>query len=105
MVVTLLICLTVLVIGVRAEPFVDRLIQIQERRRDVAPAPQANASNVSTPDPITVPVVVPDDIVARALSESEPWAQDDLILLAKEKYGKLKDWQKVRRAIGIAEMP
>jgi hypothetical protein len=57
-------------------------------------------------------VVVPDDIVALAMRESEEWAQEQVLQTAKERYVKVQDasmpdaqkWNLVRRALGIGEL-
>lgn len=49
-------------------------------------------------------VVVPDDLVGLAMNESEKWAQDSVLEAIKERYSKLLDWNKVRRAMGVGEM-
>lgn len=57
-------------------------------------------------------VVVPQDIVALAMRESEEWAQEQVLQTAKERYVKVQDaampdaqkWNLVRRALGIGEL-
>lgn len=108
MIVAGIICGTVLVLWFRVEPFVDRLIQLREHGRENAPSiPTASPSKASHSAiaPVAGPVVIPDDLEALAMRESEPWAQDDLRDVIKERYRNLNDWQKVRRAMGIGELP
>jgi hypothetical protein len=56
-------------------------------------------------------IVIPDDLEALALRESEAWARDDVRAVIKEKFRELDSgeaavtWQRVRRAMGIGEMP
>ncbi len=57
-------------------------------------------------------VVVPEDIVALAMRESEEWAREQVMQTAKERYVKMQDanvadhqkWNLVRRALGIGEL-
>ena len=46
-------------------------------------------------------VVVPEDLVALALTESEPWAQEEMLKAMREKYELYGDWNKVRSAFGV----
>lgn len=61
--------------------------------------------------PSKAEITIPDDLEAVALAESEAWAQNDLRVLLREKFleyhtgDSAETWQKVRRAIGIGEMP
>jgi hypothetical protein len=50
-------------------------------------------------------VEIPNDLEALALAESEPFAQDDVRAVIREKFAELGEWQKVRRALGIGELP
>lgn len=51
-------------------------------------------------------IVVPDDILAWASQQSESWAQDEQVQVAREKYVALgEDWNRVRSALGIGVMP
>lgn len=55
-----------------------------------------------TPDPKDAPV--PDDLVALAMTHSEPWAQEDTLKAMRERYAELQDWQKVRFAFGVGRV-
>lgn len=61
--------------------------------------------------PSSAKLQIPDDLEAVALAESEPWAQDDLRAVIKEKFLELhtgdsgETWQRVRRAVGVGELP
>lgn len=44
---------------------------------------------------------IPDDLLAVASQENESWAQEEVIRVIRERYEELKDWNKVRRAMGI----
>jgi hypothetical protein len=46
-------------------------------------------------------VMIPDDLMAMAMQYPEPWAQDDTIKVIRERYEALKDWNRVRAAVGI----
>lgn len=59
------------------------------------PAPEAGPSR---------DIVVPDDLVALALTHTEQWAQEDTIRAMRERYAELGDWQKVRFAFGIGRL-
>lgn len=53
-----------------------------------------------------VHVAFPDDIIAWSSEQSEPWAQDEHLQVAREKYLSVgQDWNKTRRALGIGVMP
>lgn len=49
-------------------------------------------------------VAVPEDLVALAMTHSEPWAQEDTLKAMRERYAELKDWQKVRFAFGVGRV-
>jgi len=57
-------------------------------------------------------VVVPTDLVALAMRESEEWAQEEVLKAARERYMKITDaampesqkWNLVRRALGVGEL-
>lgn len=57
-------------------------------------------------------VIVPQDIVALAMRESEEWAQEEVLQAARERFVKVKDatmpeaqrWNLVRKALGIGEL-
>ena len=57
-------------------------------------------------------VVVPQDLVALAMRESEEWAQEEVLKAARERYMKITDaampesqkWNLVRRALGVGEL-
>lgn len=46
---------------------------------------------------------IPDDLMGLALGESEKWAQDAVLETIRERFDKLKDWNKVRQSVGVAE--
>lgn len=48
---------------------------------------------------------IPNDIEAWIAEESADWVQSENRELVRQRYAELGDWQKVRRAVGIAEMP
>ena len=57
-------------------------------------------------------VVVPQDIVALAMRESEEWAQEEVLKAARERFMKMAEaempesqkWNVVRRALGVGEL-
>lgn len=57
-------------------------------------------------------LVVPADLVALAMRESEEWAQEEVLKAARERYLKITDaampesqkWNLVRRALGVGEL-
>ena len=44
---------------------------------------------------------IPEDLMALAASETETWAQEELVRVIQERYDALKDWNRVRSAMGI----
>ena len=59
------------------------------------------------PDPVllpTPPVEIPDDLVAVAMQEREAWAQEETLRAIRERYDELKDWNRVRSAVGIGRI-
>jgi len=46
-------------------------------------------------------VVVPEDLVALAMTESESWAQEEMLKAMREKYELYGDWNRVRSAFGV----
>ena len=57
------------------------------------------ASSAAKPDDVAM---VPPDLVAVAMMESEPWAQDDMMRVIRDRYNTFGDWNRVRAAIGVA---
>lgn len=49
-------------------------------------------------------VEVPDDLVAYAMQEREAWAQEEVLRAVRERYEELRDWNKVRSAVGIGRI-
>jgi len=57
-------------------------------------------------------IVVPVDLTALAMRESEEWAQEEVLKAARERYMKITDaampesqkWNLVRRALGVGEL-
>lgn len=49
-------------------------------------------------------LVVPEDLVAYAMSHSEQWAQEDAMRAIHQSYEQWKDWNRVRAAMGIGRM-
>ena len=47
-------------------------------------------------------VHIPDDLIGFVAEYPESWAQEDTMRAIKEKYLEYKDWDKVRRALGLA---
>lgn len=50
------------------------------------------------------PEDVPDDLIAVAMQENEAWAQEEVLRVIRERYESLKDWNKVRVAMGIGRI-
>lgn len=50
------------------------------------------------------PTEIPDDLTALALGETEKWAQDSVLAVIRERFEQLKDWNKVRTAMGVAQV-
>lgn len=48
-------------------------------------------------------VTIPDDLEAVALEENESWAQEQMRDVIRERFADLKNWNLVRRAIGVGE--
>lgn len=49
-------------------------------------------------------VVVPEDLIAYAMSFSETWAQEDAMRAIHQSYDQWKDWNRVRAAMGIGRI-
>jgi hypothetical protein len=58
------------------------------------------------PDPASpfAPVELPEDLVAVANQEREPWAQEEVLRAIHERYDDLRDWNKVRAAFGVGRI-
>ena len=52
-------------------------------------------------DALTGPIVIPDDLDAVALQESELHAQESVREACREAFERYKDWNKVRTALGV----
>lgn len=48
-------------------------------------------------------VVIPEDLYALALSESETWAQEEVLRAIRESYDTHKDWNRVRFGMGVGQ--
>jgi hypothetical protein len=85
---------------------VERILGLRQ-----TPQLQDTASRAAQRDVVKRTPPIPNDLEALALRESEPWAQDDVRAVIREKYRELEGplpaetWQAVRRAMGIGEMP
>jgi hypothetical protein len=49
-------------------------------------------------------IVVPDDLMAFAMSHSEQWAQEDALRAVQQSYETWKDWNRVRAAMDIGRV-
>lgn len=73
---------------------VHRLAAVIERFAPTAPVAVAPAA----------PVEVPDDLVAVAMQEREAWAQEEVLRAIRERYEELRDWNRVRAAVGVGRI-
>ena len=53
---------------------------------------------------VTPLVEIPEDLVAVAMQERESWAQEETLRAIRERYEELKDWNRVRAAVGIGRI-
>jgi len=59
----------------------------------------------SGPEDAAAPLVeIPEDLVAVAMKERESWAQPETLRAIRERYEELKDWNRVRSAVGIGRI-
>jgi len=71
----------------------------------------AKVLELFAPAPVTVSpdgdddIVVPDDLLAFAATLQDPWAIEDTIKVMRERYVDLRDWNRVRSAMGIGALP
>lgn len=49
-------------------------------------------------------LVIPEDLMAFALSQSEQWAQEEAVRAIQQNYELWKDWNRVRAAMSIGRM-
>ena len=49
-------------------------------------------------------VPIPEDLLALAMREREPWAQEDVVKVIRERYADFKDWNRVRAAMGVGAL-
>lgn len=49
-------------------------------------------------------VEIPDDLMAVAMQEREGWAQEEVLRAIRERYEDLKDWNRVRSAVGVGRI-
>jgi hypothetical protein len=85
----------------RADTFATRFVAAKHQA--FANANTTPTSRLVTPN--RAQIELPDDLNALAMEESESWAQDDTRALIRDKFLELGDWQKVRRVMGIGELP
>lgn len=64
-----------------------------------APIPTPVAATVITPADI------PEDLMAIATQETEPWAQEEVVRVIQERYETLRDWNRVRSSMGVGIIP
>ena len=50
------------------------------------------------------PVEIPEDLVAVANQEREPWAQEEVLRAIRERYEEVRDWNRVRAAFGVGRI-
>lgn len=50
------------------------------------------------------PVEIPEDLVAVANQEREPWAQEEVLRSIRERHEDLRDWNRVRSAFGVGRI-
>ncbi|MGA1677607.1 MAG: hypothetical protein ACO377_14420 [Pseudomonadales bacterium] len=50
------------------------------------------------------PAEVPEDLVAVANMEREPWAQEEVLRAIRERYEEVRDWNRVRAALGVGRI-
>jgi hypothetical protein len=59
----------------------------------------------SSPADLVPPVVeVPEDLMAVSMQERESWAQEEVLRAIRERYEELRDWNKVRAAVGVGRI-
>ena len=73
-----------------------RLSAVLERFAPVRPEDLA-----PTPEPL---VDIPEDLVAVAMQERESWAQEEVLRAIRERFEDLKDWNRVRSAVGVGRI-
>jgi hypothetical protein len=55
--------------------------------------------------PMVEPLIeIPEDLVAVAMQERESWAQEETLRAIRERYEDLRDWNKVRAAVGVGRI-
>jgi len=74
-----------------------RLAQVAEQ----AVAQRVNGGAVADDD---ANVEIPEDLMALCFAEQEMWAQEQMMRVIEERYHDLRDWNLVRRAMGIGVM-
>ncbi len=73
-----------------------RLSAVLERFAPVRPETMA---------PVADPIVeIPNDLVAVAMQERESWAQEETLRAIRERFEDLRDWNKVRAAVGVGRI-
>jgi hypothetical protein len=50
------------------------------------------------------PIEIPEDLVAVANQERESWAQEEVLRVIRERFDDLKDWNRVRAAMGVGRI-
>ncbi len=59
----------------------------------------------SSPGDVVAPLVeIPEDLIAVAMQERESWALEETLRAIRERYDELKDWNRVRSAVGIGRI-
>lgn len=68
---------------------------VQQTVMQFAPTPPvADTSTIAPSD-------IPEDLMAVAMQETEVWAQEEVVRVIQERYEALKDWNRVRSAMGV----
>lgn len=76
------------------------VLYLGHRAEKLAARHRAEADAANAPD---LPVEIPEDLLALAMTEQEVWAQEETVRVMRERYEALKDWNKVRIAFGIGQ--
>ena len=92
----ILLCVTVLAVGYFARPYVERYLQVAERKMAAEVAPVEAAAQAKS-DPI------PPDLIMYAGSFEQEWAKDQTLDRAYELYATTGNWNKVRQLLFTEE--
>lgn len=97
--IALLVCGTVVFVWFEAKPLLQRRLVISEMRAGFEAQRVENERLAALKPSLKDDDPMPQEFVEWAMQESSEWAREDKLARMRELYDRLRDWEKVRRAM------